>query len=70
MHFEYKILKGADNNFSSIWISGDKMHVGSAGFLTIVDLINNSVSDWYSTVRAGEAGEVLVDSDIVDNNAS
>lgn len=62
------ILKGTDNNFTSIWIFNNRMYVGSDDYLTVVELSNDTVSDWYSETHAGRGVEVLDADDMVDIN--
>lgn len=72
----YSILKGPTNDFIAIWTDADaglnngKMYIASEGYLTIIDLSDNSVFDWYSESRVGRANESLENSDIIDINVS
>lgn len=62
----YSILKGTSNNFSSVWILNNKMYVASSDTLTVVDLLTNTVHDWYSQTQVGRAGESLDSDDVID----
>lgn len=64
----YTILKGTSNSFTSVWVLNSKMYVGGKGYLTVVDLSDNMVCDWYSQVYQGRSGEVLLESGVVDIN--
>lgn len=66
----YSILKGLSNNFNSIWVYDNKMYVGSEGYLTVVDLSDNTVHDWYSDSHTGRANESLDSEDITDINVT
>jgi len=62
----FSILKGSTNNFSSIWVSNNKLCVSTFDTLNIVDLSTNTLYDWYSQSHAGRANEKLNNTEIVD----
>ena len=70
----YSIIKGTTNNFTSIWADTDaglsegKMYIGSQGHFNVVNLSDQTIYDWYSTVHSGKAGVVLLGSNVVDIN--
>lgn len=72
----YSIIKGNSNNFSAIWADTDaglnagKMYIGLEGYFNVVNLSDQTICDWYSTVHQGGAGVVLSESDIVDINVT
>lgn len=69
---QYFVIKGDSDTFISIHaspnasISGGKVFISGPGHFTVVDLSDQGVLDWYSTDRAGRAGEVLDYYDITD----
>ncbi len=62
----YFILKGASNNFNSIWISNNRMYVATVDSLTTIDLTSHSLYDWYDGTHKGRGNESLDNSDITD----
>jgi len=62
----FSILKGDTNNFSSIWVSNDKLYVSTSGILNTVDLSTNTLYDWYSQNHTGRANEKLNNNEIID----
>jgi hypothetical protein len=64
----YYVLKGASNNFSSIWVMSGKLYAASSEALTAIDMSNNSLYDWYDQTHVGRAQESLDNSGIIDIN--
>ena len=64
----YTILKGTSNDFSAIWILNNKMYVSSSDTLTIIDLMTNTVYDWYGQTHIGRANESLDHDEVIDIN--
>lgn len=62
----YYVLKGTSNNFSSVWVSNNKMYVSSSNTLTVIDLLTNTLYDWYDQTQVGRSNESLDHDDVVD----
>jgi len=65
----YNILKGSNNNFTSVWVLDNKLYVSNSDTLTIIDLNNNEIYDWYTQSHVGRANESLNHDQIIDVNA-
>ena len=64
----YNVLKGTSNDFSAIWVLNNKMYVSSSDTLTIIDLMTNTVYDWYGQTHIGRANESLDHDEVIDIN--
>lgn len=64
----YRILKGTSNNFSSVFVYNNKLYISNSDALTVIDLNNNEVYDWYNQIRIGKANESLDHDQIIDVN--
>ena len=64
----YYILKGTSNNFSSVWVLDQKLYVSNSDALTIIDLLTNTVYDYYTQSHVGRANESLDHAQIIDVN--
>lgn len=64
----YAVIKGSSNVFSSVWVWNNKMYVSNSDALTIVDLNDNKVCDYYTKDHVGRANESLNGDNIVDIN--
>jgi hypothetical protein len=70
----YNILKGISNDFTSIWadinasITNGKIYIGSQGYFNVVNISDQTISDWYSETHKGRSNESLEHSDITDIN--
>ena len=72
----YSVVKGLTNNFTSIWadanagLSAGKMYIGLEGYFNVINLSDQTIYDWYSTLHAGRGNETLTGSDVVDINVT
>ena len=69
----YYILKGS-SNITSIWADSSagpnsgKFYASSTDTLSIIDIENNSIHDWYTQTHIGRSNDSLDNNDIVDIN--
>lgn len=64
----YTILKGTSNSFTSVWVLNSKMYVSTNDTLTVVDLSNNSIHDYYTQTHVGRSNESLEHDSVIDIN--
>ena len=72
----YRVLKGTNDNFNSVWADADasltngKFYFTSPDMVQIVNLTTNKVWDYYTQDHGGRAQEKLNSDDIVDINVT